>query len=136
MGLPTVSFSFPAWQGLFAPSGTPTQVISKLNTALVDAVADPAVRTRLADLGADIFPREQQTPAALRALQKAGAENGGRSSRSWGSRPNEVAGGVGLRSRRGGAGTARLRPHVLCNAGGRPWPAHQHGAQLERIVVW
>ena len=58
----------------FAPSGAPTEVISKLNTAVVEALADPAVRTRLADLGADIFPREQQTLEALRALQKASAE--------------------------------------------------------------
>ena len=72
MGWPTVGFS--AWQGLFAPSGTPTEVISKLNTAVVEALADPAVRTRLAGLGADIFPREQQTPEALSALQKAGAK--------------------------------------------------------------
>jgi tripartite-type tricarboxylate transporter receptor subunit TctC len=72
MGWPTVGFS--AWQGLFAPSGTPTEVISKLNTAVVETLADPAVRTRLAGLGADIFPREQQTPEALSALQKAGAK--------------------------------------------------------------
>jgi len=71
MGLPTVSL--PAWQGLFAPSGTPTEVISKLNTAVVDALADPAVQSRLADLGAEIFPRERQTPEALRALQEGGA---------------------------------------------------------------
>jgi tripartite-type tricarboxylate transporter receptor subunit TctC len=72
MGWPTVSFA--GWQGLFAPSGTPTDVISKLNTAVVEALDDPAVRTRLADLGADIFPREQQTPEALGALQKSEAK--------------------------------------------------------------
>jgi hypothetical protein len=41
---------------------------------VVDALADPGVRARLADLGFEIFPRDQQTPKALRALQKAEIE--------------------------------------------------------------
>jgi hypothetical protein len=41
---------------------------------VVDALADPGVRARLADLGFEIFPRDQQTPEALRALQKAEIE--------------------------------------------------------------
>ena len=49
-------------------------MVSKLNSALVDALANPAVRARLADLGQEIFPREQQTPEALGALQKAEIE--------------------------------------------------------------
>jgi tripartite-type tricarboxylate transporter receptor subunit TctC len=72
MGLPTVSFL--AWQGLFAPKGTPREIINKLNAAVVEALADPAVRSRLADLGQEIFPPEQQTPEALGALVKADAE--------------------------------------------------------------
>jgi hypothetical protein len=40
----------------------------------VDALSDPAVRSRLADLGFEIFPRDQQTPEALGALQRADAE--------------------------------------------------------------
>jgi len=40
----------------------------------VDALADPAVRTRIADLGLEIYPRDQQTPEALAALQKAEIE--------------------------------------------------------------
>jgi hypothetical protein len=40
----------------------------------VDALADPGVRARLADLGQEIFPRDQQTPEALRALQRAEIE--------------------------------------------------------------
>jgi tripartite-type tricarboxylate transporter receptor subunit TctC len=58
------------WHGLWARRGTPKDVVSKLNSALVDALANPAVRARLADLGQEIFPREQQTPEALAALQK------------------------------------------------------------------
>ena len=72
MGLPAVSY--PGWLALFAPSGTPKGVINKINTAVVDALADPAVKSRLADLGYDVFPRERQTPEALGALQKADAE--------------------------------------------------------------
>jgi len=49
-------------------------VIAKLNAAIMIALADPMVRTRLADIGQEIPPREQQTPEALRALQKAEIE--------------------------------------------------------------
>jgi tripartite-type tricarboxylate transporter receptor subunit TctC len=73
MGLPALS-SFVTWVGLFAPKGTPKEIIAKLNAAAVQALADPAVRSRLADLGVQVFPREQQTPEALSALQKADAE--------------------------------------------------------------
>jgi tripartite-type tricarboxylate transporter receptor subunit TctC len=72
MGLPGLSYS--AWYGLFAPRGTPNDIIGKLNAAVVEALADPAVRSRLVQLGIDIFPRDQQTPQALGALVKAGAE--------------------------------------------------------------
>ena len=53
------------------PKRTPAAVIAKLNAAAVEALADPGLRARLADLGQEIFPRDQQTPEALRALQKA-----------------------------------------------------------------
>jgi len=46
-------------------------VIGKLNAAAVEALADPAVRSRLVDFGYEVFPRERQTPEALGALQKA-----------------------------------------------------------------
>jgi tripartite-type tricarboxylate transporter receptor subunit TctC len=72
MGLPMLSYR--SWNGLFAPKGTPRNVIGKLNAGAVEALADPAVRSRLVDLGLEIFPREQQTPEALAALVKAGAE--------------------------------------------------------------
>jgi tripartite-type tricarboxylate transporter receptor subunit TctC len=72
MGLPALSFS--AWGGLFAPKGTPKDIIGKLNAAAVEALANTAVRSRLAEFGLQIFPREQQTPEALRDLQKVTAE--------------------------------------------------------------
>ena len=71
-GLP--GFYFSRWHALWAPHGTPREVIAKLNVALVAALADPAVHARMADLGQDIFPREQQTSEALAQLHKAEIE--------------------------------------------------------------
>ncbi len=59
------------WYGLWAPNGTPKDVITKLNAAVVEALADPTVRKRLADQQLDIFSREMQTPEALGRFQKA-----------------------------------------------------------------
>jgi tripartite-type tricarboxylate transporter receptor subunit TctC len=72
MGLSGLSFS--QWFGLFAPKGTPRDIIGQLNVAAVEALADPAVRSRLAEFGQQIFPRAQQTPDALGDLQRADAE--------------------------------------------------------------
>jgi len=74
IGLPAVSYS--TWMGFFAPKGTPRDVILKLNAATVQALADPAVRSRFADLGMEVFPLEKQTPEALAALQKADCGGG------------------------------------------------------------
>jgi tripartite-type tricarboxylate transporter receptor subunit TctC len=71
MGLPAIVYS--AWEGLFAPKGTPKDIIGRLNAAAVEALADPAVRSRLVELGWEIFPREEQTPEALDVLQRADA---------------------------------------------------------------
>ena len=71
-GLP--GFEIVNWQGFFAPKGTPSAVVDRLNAAIVETMADPAVRSRLMDLGQEIFPREQQTPAALGAINKADIE--------------------------------------------------------------
>jgi tripartite-type tricarboxylate transporter receptor subunit TctC len=62
------------WQATFLPKGAPKDIIAKLNSAVVAALADSTVRRRLADIGQEIFPREQQTPEALGALQKAEIE--------------------------------------------------------------
>jgi tripartite-type tricarboxylate transporter receptor subunit TctC len=72
MGLPSLTFS--NWYGLFAPKGTPADIVGKLDAAAVEALADPKVQTRLVDLGYQVFPRERQTPEALGAMQKADAE--------------------------------------------------------------
>jgi tripartite-type tricarboxylate transporter receptor subunit TctC len=72
MGLPALSIS--PWFGLFAPKGTLKDVITKLNAAAMEALADPAARLRLTEFGAAVFPRDQQTPEVLGALVKADAE--------------------------------------------------------------
>jgi tripartite-type tricarboxylate transporter receptor subunit TctC len=68
-GVPGLYIS--GWFGLFAPKGTPPDVIAKLNAAMVAALADPKVRTRFGDLGLDVASREQQTPEGLAAFHKA-----------------------------------------------------------------
>jgi tripartite-type tricarboxylate transporter receptor subunit TctC len=59
------------WHAMWAPKGTPKDIIAKLNAAVVQALADPKVRERLSGAGQDIFPRAQQTPEALAAHHKA-----------------------------------------------------------------
>jgi tripartite-type tricarboxylate transporter receptor subunit TctC len=71
-GLP--GFDVSLWHGLWLPKGTPKNIVAKVNAAVVDALADPMVRARLAELGQKIFARDQQTPEALGAFQKAEIE--------------------------------------------------------------
>ena len=71
-GFPQLHLS--VWGGLFVPKGTPKSVIAKLNSAATTALADPAARRQLANIGQEVVPREQQTPEALAALQKADIE--------------------------------------------------------------
>jgi tripartite-type tricarboxylate transporter receptor subunit TctC len=71
-GLPGFTLSY--WHVLWAPKGTPKDIIAKLNASVVAALAEPTVRQRLDDLGQSIFPLAQQTPEALGTLQKAEIE--------------------------------------------------------------
>jgi tripartite-type tricarboxylate transporter receptor subunit TctC len=71
-GVPALQMTF--WHGLWVPKGTPADVVAKLNAAVVGALADPGVRARLADLGQEPPPHEQQAPAALGAHHKAEIE--------------------------------------------------------------
>jgi tripartite-type tricarboxylate transporter receptor subunit TctC len=72
VGMP--GFYISVWHGLWVPKDTPKPIIAKLTAAVQAALADPNVRKRLTDLGQEISPREQQTPEALAAFQKAEIE--------------------------------------------------------------
>ena len=71
-GLPSLDIS--VWYGLWAPKGTPKEIIAKLNAAAVQALGEPTVRQRFAELGLDMPPRDRLTPEALAAYQKAEIE--------------------------------------------------------------
>jgi tripartite-type tricarboxylate transporter receptor subunit TctC len=71
-GLP--GFYVALWNGLWAPKGTPKDVIARLASAVSDALADAQVAQRLADIGQQVAAREQQTPEGFAAFQKAEAE--------------------------------------------------------------
>ncbi len=59
------------WHGLWAPKGTPAEVIAKLNAAAVATMQDPAIRSRLEDLGQDLPTLAEMAPAAFAAFQQA-----------------------------------------------------------------
>jgi tripartite-type tricarboxylate transporter receptor subunit TctC len=63
-----------SWYGLWAPKGTPSEMVTRLNEALVGGLAEPGARSRLAGLGQQIYPREQQRPEALRAHHRSETE--------------------------------------------------------------
>src|SRR5690349_22459236 len=68
-GVPGLNIA--GWFGFYAPKGTPADVVAKLNAAMVQALADPQVKARFAQLGLDVAAREQQTPEGLAAFQNA-----------------------------------------------------------------
>jgi tripartite-type tricarboxylate transporter receptor subunit TctC len=65
-GLP--EFEVSAWNAIFAPKGTPKDVVARLNDALVKALDDPTTRKRLLDLGGDVPDRAGRSPEALARL--------------------------------------------------------------------
>ena len=71
-GLP--GFHFSVWNATWAPKRTPKSIVEKLNSAVVEALADTTIRARLMDFGQEIYPRDRQTPEALYAFQKAEIE--------------------------------------------------------------
>ena len=68
-GVPGLHISI--WHALWMPKGTPKDIIAKFNAAVVEALADAGTRQRLAQLGQEIPPREEQSPQALFAHHKA-----------------------------------------------------------------
>ena len=67
-GVPSLYVSY--WHGLWAPK----DIVGKLNAAVVNALADATVRQRFADIGQEVWPRDQQTPEALAAHHRAETE--------------------------------------------------------------
>jgi len=71
-GGPDLYSSF--WHGLWVPKNTPKDVIAKLNAAVSQALDDAVLKKRFSDIGQEIWPKDQQNPAALAAQQKAEIE--------------------------------------------------------------
>jgi len=71
-GMPGYYFYF--WHAMWAPKGTPKDIIAKLSEAAMAALADPQTRKKLTDLAQEIYPPDQQTPEALHVFQKAEIE--------------------------------------------------------------
>jgi len=68
-GLPAYEVS--AWNALFAPKGTPKEIVAKLNATLVKALDDPETRKRLLDLGSVLPEGQGRSPEALAELVKS-----------------------------------------------------------------
>ena len=71
-GMPGFYFYF--WHAIWAPKGTPKDVVAKLNDAVMQSLADPATRKRLIDIGQELYPAEMSTPQALATFQKSEIE--------------------------------------------------------------
>jgi hypothetical protein len=100
-GLPVLHFSL--WAGLFAPRGTPKDIISKLNTAAVNTLGDPTLRERLAEQGLEFRRASSRGRRRLAPIRRLRSRSGGRSSRSRTSRENKS--GSSLRLLRGDVGS-------------------------------
>ena len=75
-GWPELEMS--VWYGLFAPAGTPLAVVDKINAGVAQAVSDPGVRKRLADLGHEV---ELLSPSQVQALIQRDAAKWGKAAR-------------------------------------------------------
>jgi tripartite-type tricarboxylate transporter receptor subunit TctC len=71
-GLPGLLYS--TWHGIWAPKGTPADIVARVNAAANAAMADPEVQKRIAALGMDLPQRDMTTPAAFAAFHKAEVE--------------------------------------------------------------
>jgi len=69
-----VPLYFSLWRGLWAPRGTPKDVVAKLNAAVAEALADSEVAKRFAALGLELPPPEERAPEALRTYHREQAE--------------------------------------------------------------
>ena len=71
-GLP--GFYASLWQGLWAPKGTPPDVVARLNAAVAEALADPKIAQRLREIGQEPFPPDQRSVDAMAAFEQAEAD--------------------------------------------------------------
>ena len=60
-----------AWNALFAPKGTPKEIVAKLNETLSKGLDEPATRQRLLDLGSVLPEGKGRTPEGLHELVKS-----------------------------------------------------------------
>jgi tripartite-type tricarboxylate transporter receptor subunit TctC len=59
-------FQVGIWHGIYAPKGTPKEVIDRLSASLKKALQDANVKARFAELGTEPMSQEEATPAALK----------------------------------------------------------------------
>ncbi|WP_280151406.1 tripartite tricarboxylate transporter substrate-binding protein [Piscinibacter sp. XHJ-5] len=71
------NFEVVVWHGVYAPKGTPKEVIDKVNAAVRAALKDPTVIQRMSELGGEIVPESKQTPEALRGWLKTEVDRWG-----------------------------------------------------------
>ncbi len=77
-------FELGIWHGLYAPKGTPPEIVAKLNAALKAGLKDEGFRKRMADLGSTVYPEAMQSPAAQKKLVEAETEKWGKLIRAKG----------------------------------------------------
>jgi tripartite-type tricarboxylate transporter receptor subunit TctC len=65
-----INYQMSIWAGIFAPKGTPKEIVARLATALDKALDDPMVKKRISDLGGSIPAKQERTPASFSRLVK------------------------------------------------------------------
>ena len=66
-----INYQMSIWAGIFAPKGTPKEIVGKLATALDQALDDPSVKVRLAERGGSLPGKDERTPAKFDSFVKA-----------------------------------------------------------------
>jgi tripartite-type tricarboxylate transporter receptor subunit TctC len=83
-GIP--GFNVVSWYGFFVPAKTPTEIVAKMNTDVIAALADPSVQGRLTPLGYESRP---DAPEQVGAFLRADAELWGRVIKEAGIAPQD-----------------------------------------------
>lgn len=85
-GLP--GFDLTSWHGMYAPTGTPEATRSKLTAALLAAVNDPAFKQKMAEMGGQVMPAADVTPANLKSRLERETARWAKVIRGAGLKPN------------------------------------------------